>query len=198
MSTSEPVVAKPKDPSGIKPAVSTPTRRQYWSSLRTMLSPQRFSLREEQFFLLLAVLIGIGSGLAVVCFRMCDRVSEIAFAGKRPAAIRTARLPGSHADRPGDRISGDPVLPSGPRQRRQPDQGRALHLRRLYSDADRHRQVHHQRAGHWQRTVARPGRSVIADRRRHCLGAGPAVEAVAREAAAHRSRRRSCRTGCRL
>jgi CIC family chloride channel protein len=35
-----------------------------------MLSPQRFSLREEQFFLLLAVLIGIGSGLAVVCFRM--------------------------------------------------------------------------------------------------------------------------------
>jgi len=36
-----------------------------------MLAPQRFSLREEQFFLLLAVLIGIGSGLAVVCFRMC-------------------------------------------------------------------------------------------------------------------------------
>jgi CIC family chloride channel protein len=70
VSTSEPVVAKPKDASGIKPAVSTPTRRQYWSSLRTMLSPQRFSLREEQFFLLLAVLIGIGSGLAVVCFRM--------------------------------------------------------------------------------------------------------------------------------
>ena len=70
MSTPEPVVVKAKDPSGIKPAVSTPTRRQYWSSLRTMLSPQRFSLREEQFFLLLAVLIGIGSGLAVVCFRM--------------------------------------------------------------------------------------------------------------------------------
>ena len=35
-----------------------------------MLSPQRFSLREEQFFLLLAVLIGIASGLAVVCFRI--------------------------------------------------------------------------------------------------------------------------------
>jgi CIC family chloride channel protein len=70
MSTPEVMVSKPKDSSGIKPAVSTPTRRQYWSSLRTMLSPQRFSLREEQFFLLLAVLIGIGSGLAVVCFRM--------------------------------------------------------------------------------------------------------------------------------
>jgi CIC family chloride channel protein len=71
MSPQEPIVAKPKDASGIKPAVSTPTRRQYWSSLRAMLAPQRFSLREEQFFLLLAVLIGISSGLAVVCFRMC-------------------------------------------------------------------------------------------------------------------------------
>jgi CIC family chloride channel protein len=70
MSTPEVMVSKAKDSSGIKSAVSTPTRRQYWSSLRTMLSPQRFSLREEQFFLLLAVLIGIGSGLAVVCFRM--------------------------------------------------------------------------------------------------------------------------------
>jgi chloride channel protein, CIC family len=36
-----------------------------------MLSPERFSLREEQFFLLLAVLIGVASGLSVVCFRIC-------------------------------------------------------------------------------------------------------------------------------
>ncbi len=62
---------KPKDGSGLKPTVSTPTRRQYWSSLRTMLSPERFTLREEQFFLLLAVLIGVASGLSVVCFRIC-------------------------------------------------------------------------------------------------------------------------------
>jgi chloride channel protein, CIC family len=64
-------IAKPQDGSALKPSVSTPTRRQYWSTLRTMLSPQRFSLREEQFFLLLAVLIGIASGLSVVCFRIC-------------------------------------------------------------------------------------------------------------------------------
>jgi chloride channel protein, CIC family len=63
--------SKPKDGAAPKPTVSTPTRRQYWSTLRTMLSPQRFSLREEQFFLLLAVLIGIASGLSVVCFRIC-------------------------------------------------------------------------------------------------------------------------------
>jgi chloride channel protein, CIC family len=64
-------IAKTQDGSALKPSVSTPTRRQYWSTLRTMLSPQRFSLREEQFFLLLAVLIGIASGLSVVCFRIC-------------------------------------------------------------------------------------------------------------------------------
>src|SRR5271166_2853480 len=81
MSPQEPVVAKPKDPSGIKPAVSTPTRRQYWSSLRAMLSPQRFSLREEQFFLLLAVLIGVGSALAVVCFRMCIEFLQLKLLG---------------------------------------------------------------------------------------------------------------------
>ena len=64
-------IAKSKDGTALKPAVSTPTRRQYWNTLRTILSPQRFSLREEQFFLLLAVLIGIASGLSVVCFRIC-------------------------------------------------------------------------------------------------------------------------------
>ncbi len=64
-------ISKPKDGGTPKPTVSTPTRRQYWSSLRTMLSPERFSLREEQFFLLLAVLIGVASGLSVVCFRIC-------------------------------------------------------------------------------------------------------------------------------
>ncbi len=71
MSPQEPAVTKPKDPSGVKAAVSTPTRRQYWNSLRAVLSPQRFTLREEQFFLLLAVIIGIASALAVVCFRLC-------------------------------------------------------------------------------------------------------------------------------
>src|SRR6202451_3389958 len=69
--TDQEAAIKPKEGGAQKPSVSTPTRRQYWSTLRTMLSPQRFSLREEQFFLLLAVLIGIASGLSVVCFRIC-------------------------------------------------------------------------------------------------------------------------------
>lgn len=45
-------------------------RRNQWKAMRNILSVSRFSLREEQFFLLLAVLIGVGAGLLVVCFRM--------------------------------------------------------------------------------------------------------------------------------
>ena len=51
--------------------LSALARNKYWEAMRNLLSPSRFSMREEQFFLLLAVLIGIGAGLLVVCFRMC-------------------------------------------------------------------------------------------------------------------------------
>jgi CIC family chloride channel protein len=95
MNPLEPVVAKPKDASGTNPAVSTPPRRQYWTTLRTMLSPQRISLREEQFFLLLAVLIGIGSGLAVVCFRVSIEFLQLKLLGSglRPSAPRVLLAP---------------------------------------------------------------------------------------------------------
>jgi len=59
--------ARLKEPS----TVSTPIRRKFWAGLRSMLSPGAFSLQEEQFFMLLSVLIGIGAGLLVVCFRIC-------------------------------------------------------------------------------------------------------------------------------
>ncbi len=78
----------------MKPAVSTPTRRQYWSSLRTMLSPERFSLREEQFFLFLAVLIGIGGGTGGGVLPDVHRVPALEAAGQRTAAIDAARLSG--------------------------------------------------------------------------------------------------------
>ena len=70
MNVPDPPSAQTKEVAPVK-SISTPTRRQYWSSLRAMLSPQRFSLREEQFFLLLAVLIGVAAGILVVCFRVC-------------------------------------------------------------------------------------------------------------------------------
>src|SRR6201994_3271276 len=94
MSPQEPT-QNPTDGRGMKPAVSTPTRRQYWSSLRTMLSPERFSLREEQFFLLLAVLIGVASGLSVVCFRICIDFLQLKLLGSglQPSVPRVFLAP---------------------------------------------------------------------------------------------------------
>ena len=74
--------------------------------LRTMLSPQRFSLREEQFFLLLAVLIGIASGLSVVCFRICIDFLHLKLLGSGLQPSVPARFPGSDADRTGDCVPG--------------------------------------------------------------------------------------------
>src|SRR5215475_13574994 len=95
MSPQEQQPAKTRDASGIKPAVSTPTRRQYWTSLRAMLSPARFTLREEQFFLLLAVLIGIASALSVVCFRMCIEFLRLKLLGSglQPTLPRVVLAP---------------------------------------------------------------------------------------------------------
>jgi len=95
MSPQDQAAASPKDATAVKPSVSTPTRRQYWASLRAMLSPERFSLREEQFFLLLAVLIGIASGLAVVCFRMCIEFLRLKLLGSglQPSVPRVFLAP---------------------------------------------------------------------------------------------------------
>jgi chloride channel protein, CIC family len=79
----------------IKPAVSTPTRRKYWDALRGMLSPERLSVREEQFFLVLAVMIGIASGLSVVGFRICIDLLRIKLLGSglRPTFPRVVLAP---------------------------------------------------------------------------------------------------------
>src|ERR1700739_4048237 len=45
------------------------TIRSLWATWRSW-SNRIFALREDQLFLFLAVLIGVFSGLAVVCFRM--------------------------------------------------------------------------------------------------------------------------------
>jgi len=78
-----------------KPTVSTPTRRKYWDALRGMLSPERFSVREEQMFLVVAVMIGLLSGLAVVCFRICIELIRIKLLGSglRPGPPRVFLAP---------------------------------------------------------------------------------------------------------
>jgi chloride channel protein, CIC family len=58
---------------------ANPTHRAEWFSLFT-------SFREERFFLLLAVFIGIFSGLAVICFRLAIDWTRIALLGPLPHA----------------------------------------------------------------------------------------------------------------
>jgi CIC family chloride channel protein len=63
----------PPPPPGIKPEpipqISRPSIRNLWATWRSW-SNRILSLREDQLFMFLAVLIGIFSGLAVVCFRI--------------------------------------------------------------------------------------------------------------------------------
>lgn len=47
-----------------------PVRKKYWTTLSRLANASALSLREEQFFLVLAVFIGLLSGMAVVCFRV--------------------------------------------------------------------------------------------------------------------------------
>jgi hypothetical protein len=51
--------------------MATPVRRKYFETLRRMLLPQGLiSIREEQFFLVLAIAIGILAGFCVVVLRI--------------------------------------------------------------------------------------------------------------------------------
>ena len=54
--------------------MATPVRRKYFESLRRMLGPAGLiSIREEQFFLVLAIAIGILAGLLRGAFPGCNR-----------------------------------------------------------------------------------------------------------------------------
>jgi CIC family chloride channel protein len=58
--------------------MATPVRRKYFESLRRMLTgPGLISIREEQFFMVLAIAIGILSGLCIVLFRVAIEVSRL-------------------------------------------------------------------------------------------------------------------------
>ncbi len=165
--------------------MATPVRRKYFETLRRMLGPAGLiSIREEQFFLVLAIAIGILAGFCVVLFRVAIAVGEALAAGQFHASRRAAGGAGSGADGAGDRGAGGALLPAGPGQRSEPDQGRAVHLRRLHLSEDRGGKVRSERAGHRQRTIAGAGRSGAADRRGPGIGAGALAEALQGTAAA--------------
>ena len=76
--------------------MSTPVRRKYFESLRRMLGPSGLvSIREEQFFLVLAIAIGILAGFCVVLFRIAIAEARLWLLGSsmHPGAPRVVLVP---------------------------------------------------------------------------------------------------------
>ncbi len=76
--------------------VSTPVRRKYFDTLRRMLgAPGLISIREEQFFLVLAIAIGILAGFAIVLFRVTIAAARLWLLGSsmHPPAPRVVLVP---------------------------------------------------------------------------------------------------------
>jgi CIC family chloride channel protein len=76
--------------------MATPVRRKYFETLRRMLGPEGLiSIREEQFFLVLAIAIGILAGFCVVLFRVAIGAARIWLLGSsmHPAWPRVVLVP---------------------------------------------------------------------------------------------------------
>jgi CIC family chloride channel protein len=76
--------------------MATPVRRKYFESLRRMLGPAGLiSIREEQFFLVLAIAIGILAGFCVVLFRVAIQTARLWLLGTsmHPGAPRVVLIP---------------------------------------------------------------------------------------------------------
>src|ERR1700734_4417666 len=95
-SVSEPIDAAPPDPA--TPSPHAPSNPNFFSGLRALRQSwthRIFTMREDQFFLFLAVLIGILSGLAVVCFRIAIEWTQIELLGSSlaPSTLRVILAP---------------------------------------------------------------------------------------------------------
>jgi CIC family chloride channel protein len=76
--------------------MATPVRRKYFETLRRMLGPSGLvSIREEQFFLVLAIAIGILAGFCVVIFRIAIASARLWLLGSsmHPSAPRVVLVP---------------------------------------------------------------------------------------------------------
>jgi len=74
----------------------TPVRRKYFDTLRRILGPSGLvSIREEQFFLILAIAIGILAGFCVVLFRVAIGAARIWLLGSsmHPSVPRVVLVP---------------------------------------------------------------------------------------------------------
>jgi CIC family chloride channel protein len=85
-----------KSREALRNLVSTPVRRKYFDTLRRMLgAPGLISIREEQFFLVLAIAIGVLAGFCIVLFRVAIAAARFALLGSslHPPALRVVLVP---------------------------------------------------------------------------------------------------------
>jgi len=76
--------------------MATPVRRKYFETLRRMLGPSGLvSIREEQFFLVLAIAIGLLAGFCVVLFRVAIAAARVWLLGSalHPSTTRLLLVP---------------------------------------------------------------------------------------------------------
>lgn len=83
------------EPSTVASAGSNPTAIPGFRALWETWTHRIFTMREDQFFLFLAVLIGILSGLSVVCFRVAIEWTQIELLGSSlaPSSLRVILAP---------------------------------------------------------------------------------------------------------
>ncbi len=80
----------------LRKLMTTPVRQKYFETLRRMLGPSGLiSIREEQFFLVLAIAIGILAGFCVVLFRVAIESARLWLLGSsmHPSAPRVVLVP---------------------------------------------------------------------------------------------------------
>ena len=142
--------------------------RNLWSTWRSWTA-RIFALREDQLFLFLAVLIGVFSGLASRLFPHCDRVGTPAVSRFVDISAARSRCCCSRLRRPCRRSARDSCFSRIARKRREPDQIRDVHLKRLHSIQHRHRKIHGLCPRHRHGPIARPRRPISPDRRRNRL-----------------------------
>ena len=153
--------------------------------------------REDRFFLVLWVFIGVFSGLAVVCFRFAIGWCRLYLLGSG-AVLSPSRL--LLAPTLAGLVIAVLVIHFFPQARGSGvnHQGRAVYLQRIYPDSHGDREVHHGGAGNWIGAFPGAGGSVAANWRMSGIGAGAADAVVARSHAADCAGGRCGWTGSRV
>ncbi len=146
-----------------------------------------FQLREDQFFLVLAVLIGVLGGLSVVCFRIFIEWVQFTLLGSSlaptfPRVVLAPTLAGFAVA-----LLAIYVFPHVARQRRESDESGGVHFEWLRAVHHSDRKICDVRDCDWQRAVAGAGRPVAADGRGHCVADWTKAAAFDGESAADRA-----------